>query len=287
MYRDKQVLNTFGKLAAGEFLGANKTPLNDTLKKIASQEALTPSQIEYVAAESNRAVWAQYFAQDKTAAYDFPLADASKVIDELQVKPETSNLNEADLDYLSPPKTTKVASFDPLKAMGYVEENVKTASARKELKHILKGRLEKMASAKERLEEEIMVCKTGIENRELEFIKAARTMILEEPFEERGKAMEKIAEFVRGCDHPRLGRHLMGKLAHVLKRSGLVKEADMKAPEEYISDKLPARIVNGRHALYITIKTLFDQYNDLSALSNRHEIVDSSLPVVREKIREL
>jgi hypothetical protein len=66
-----------------------------------------------------------------------------------------------------------------------------------------------------------------------------------------------------------------------------VKEADLKAPEELISKNSPARIINGRHALYLTIKTLYDQYDLHNTLGHKHEIVDSSLPVIREKIREL
>lgn len=288
MYRDKQVLNTFAKLAADEFLGKNKAALNDTLKKIASQESLTPHQIEYVAGEANRSAWAQLFALDKMAAYNFPLADAKKVIDDLQIKPEGMNMNEADLDYLSPPITTKVANFDPLKAMGFVQENIeKSASAKKEVKYLLQNRMEKLALVKENLEDAITGKLSVIEQTEVKFVKEARTMVLETPFEERGGAVGAIAEFLRGCDRPDYCRTLMGKFSHVLKRQGLVKEADLKAPEEYISDKLPARIINGRHALFVTIKTLFNHYDDLRDLKSRYEIVDSSLPIVKEKIREL
>ena len=85
MYRDKSTLNSFAKIASDEYLGKNQTALNDTLKKIASQEQLTPHQIEYVAAESNKAVWAKLFSMDKIASYDFPLADAKAVIGVLQV----------------------------------------------------------------------------------------------------------------------------------------------------------------------------------------------------------
>lgn len=287
-YRAKETLNTFAKLAADEYLGKNQTPLNATLKKIASQEFLTPFQVEYVAAEANKAVWARLFSLDKTASYDFPLADAKSVLKDLQVKQSGPTLQQTDLDYLSPPTSSKVASFDPMKALGVVEENMtKSAAARKEIKRQLQSRFEKMAAAKEEIERLIMVTATQIENLELSFVKEARALILEQPFSERGAAMDKVAEFLGSFDRLEESRSLIHKLGHVLKRQGLIKESDLKAPDAYISDKLPARVVNGRHSLYITIKTLHDHYDTRSSLSNRYEIVDSSLPVVKEKIREL
>jgi hypothetical protein len=288
VYRDKSTLNSFAKIASDEYLGKNQTALNDTLKKIASQEQLTPHQIEYVAAESNKAVWAKLFSMDKIASYDFPLADAKAVIGDLQVSHKPSEVKAADLDYLSPPTSTKVASFDPMAALGLQEDNIaKTASARKEVKRDLQARLEKLSSAKEELERLMIVESTAIENLETLFVKTSRTMLIEQPLDERGAGMDKVAEFLRGCGKPEHARKLMFKLAHVMQRQGLIKVADLKAPEQYISDKMPARIVNGRHALYVTIKTLFDKYDYRDTLGQRFEIVDSSLPVVKEKIREL
>lgn len=287
-YRDKATLGVFAKLAADEYLGKNQSSLNETLTKIATQEHLSPHQIEFVAAEANKAVWAKLFAMDKTASYDFPLADSKKIIQGLQQTTAPAQVSGADLDYLSPPTSTKSESFDLLAAMGIQKQALdNSATARREIKRELQSRFEKMAMAKEEIERKIMVNETVISNLELEFVKTARTMVLEKPFEERGQAMEKIAEFVGSCGSRDHGRELMKKLAHVLKRQGLMKEADLKAPEQYISDKLPARVINGNHSLYITIKTLYDRYDDRGPLSQKYEIVDSSLPVVKEKIRAL
>jgi RNase P protein component len=287
-YRAKETLNTFAKLAADEYLGKSQTPLNSTLKKIASQEHLTPFQIEYVAAEANKSVWAKLFSMDKTASYDFQLADAKSVLKDLQIKQSGPVVNQSDLDYLNPPTSSKIASFDPMKALGIVEENmVKSAAARKEVKRQLQSRFEKMSAAKEELERLLIVTSSRIEDLELAFVKEARAMIMEQPFSERGAALDKVAQFLVGFDRHEESRVLMKKLSHVLKRQGLIKESDLKAPEEYISDKLPARVVNGRHSLYVTVKTIYDNYDTRNTLGSRYEIVDSSLPVVKEKIREL
>lgn len=287
-YRDKSTLNTFAKIAADEYLGKNQTPLNDTLKKIATQESLTPFQIEYTVAEANKAVWSKLFGMDKTASYDFPLADAKAILGGLQVNQSPSEIKGADLDYLSSPVSTKVASFDPMAAFGVQEDTMqKTAAERKDVKRQLQARFEKLSAAKEEIEMQQMINSTAIENLELKFVKEARNMVLEYPFEHRGEGVEKIAEFLRGCGRAEPARNLMKKLSHIMQRQGLMKTADLKAPEQYISDKLPARIINGRHSLYLTIKTLFDKYDIHNQLGSRYEIVDSSLPVVKEKIREL
>lgn len=287
MYRDKDVLTSFAKIASQEFLGPSQVSLNHSLKKIASQENLTPHQIEFVAAESNRLTWAKLFAADKASSYDFPLAKSAEVIADLQIKPEKNQIVEADLDYLSPPKSTKIASFDPLEAMGFQKEAMDKTAAKKSLKRELQSRFEKMALAKEEIELRILENNTTIENATLSFVKEARTLVLETPDDEKAKTMDKIAEFVASCGNHDQGRKLMHKLATVMRRQGIMKEADLKAPDQYISKNTPARIINGNHGLYITVKTIFERQDLASSLHNRYEIVDSSLPIIQEKIREL
>lgn len=287
-YRDKDVLNSFAKIAVDEYLGRGQAPLNTTLKKIAADENLTPHQIEYIASEANRMTWAKLFAMDKKASYDFPLAESHAVIKDLQIKTQKNEIAEADLDYLSPPKSTKLASFDPLAEMGFVPENIeKSAGARKEIKRELQNRFEKISAAKEEIERLLYVTNTAAENLTEQFVKAARTMVLESPDSEKPATLDKIAEFVSACGEAKRGQDLMRKLSYVIERQGIMKKADLKAPEQYISNKTPARIINGNHSLYITIKTIFEKQDYASNLLNRHEIVDSSLPMIQEKIREL
>jgi hypothetical protein len=286
MYRDKSVLNTFAKLAADEYL-SHGTVLNQALKKIAKDEALTPDQIEYVAGAANQATWAHLFAADKTASYDFPLAKSAEVIKDLQLKTAAPVINDADMDFLSAPKSTKTAAFDPMEAMGFVADGIDKTAEKKELKRVLNHRMEKMAALKEKLNDEFIITRSAIEALEETFVKAARQMVITEEDCDKPAAMEKIAEFVANSGDHDLGRDLMKKLSHVLLRQGIMKQADMKAPAEYISDKVPARHVNGNHALYVTINTLFAKKDYASNILNRYEIVDSSLPQIQEKIRAL
>jgi hypothetical protein len=279
----KDVLNNFAKLAAEGYL-SKKTSLNTSLEKIAKEESLEPHQIEYIAAQANHAVWERLYGMDKKASYDFPVADPNTVIDKLQLKPK-GVIKEASLDYLGAPQS---AGFLEKSASMQLDSVDKTAAEKRDLKRALESRFEKMSNAKEEFDRQIYVLDLKYGEAEKTFIKAARAMIMEEPFTNRGEAMVKIAEFVHSATgDEKLGQDLMKKLAAVVAGQGLVKKADLKAPEEYISAKMPARIVNGRHALYITIKTLKDIRQEYDPLHRGAEIVDSSLPELKEKIRAL
>ena len=291
MYKDKSVLNSFAKIAVDNYFGDNKTQLNDSLKKIASSEELTPVQVQYVAAEANKGVWQKLFGMDKTASYEFPMADAQVVLEGLSIKHTTAKIDVDNQDYQAPPTSEKVASFDPFAALGIVQKDFEknaSVAARKEVKRQLEYRYQKLAQVKEEIYGRQMEVGTLIDNAEREFVKAARELIMQQPLAERGDAFAKIASFVNSTTgKPEYKVNLMRKFAHVLKGQGLIKAADLKAPEEYISESLPAQIINGRHPLYITIKTIMDNYDQHAYLHRQHEIVDSSLPVVKEKIRAL
>lgn len=300
MHLSKDVLNSFAKLAADSYL-TKKTPLNTTLTKIAKDESLEPHQVEYVAATANHAVWEKLHGMDKKASYDFPLADSETIIGKLQTKPKAV-IKEASLDYLSSPKMQKVASVGSLNTPDatktiQLDSLDKIAANKRALKKELQNRFEKCSMAKEEISRKMTVLHSTYELTERDFVKQARTMIMETPFTERGAAMVKVAEFVASAcgqlnqplsaDEILLAQGLMKKLSTVVQKQGLVKTADLKAPEEYIDMKMPAKIINGRHALYITIQTIKNIRKEYEPLSRGYEIVDSSLPELKEKIRGL
>lgn len=283
MVRSKEVLNQLAKIASESYL-SKKVPLNTTLSKIAKEESLAPHQIEYVAAQANHAVWERLYGMHKKASYDFPVADPVLVINQLQVK-SAPVVKQASFDYLTSPGQSHIEKTASIE-LSTVD---KTASRRRALKRELQERHDKMAAAKDELVVKLAALERKIWDEEKSFIKQARTLVMEQPFTERGAAMTKIAEFVRSAseDNESLAKYLMKKLAAVVGGQGLIKQADLKAPEEYIDMKMPAKIVNGRHALYITIKTLKDIRQEYDPLHRGYEIVDSSLPELKEKIRGL
>lgn len=283
-YKAKEVLNSLAKTAADAYLKKGSS-LNDTLKKTASQEGLEPHQVEYVAAEANKMVWAHNYKLDKKAAYDFPLADPNTIIDSSQKKP-VEKVAMADLDYMTPPPSMSKTASDG-NVYGEFKTYITDGMDRRELKHQLQSRFEKLSNAKEEIEARIFLEETKLAALKNVFVKEARELIMQTPFTDRAQAMDKIAEFVRGAGNIAVGRELMSKLAQKIVKDGLVKQADMKAPEEYISETLPARIINGNHSLYITIDTIVKGDSCLGDLKNHQMIVDGSLPVLKEKIRGL
>jgi hypothetical protein len=288
-HKSKEVLHGLAKLASDAFLGKNKTPLNDSITKIAKQEGLNSNQIEIVVAEANRDTWQRTFNEDKKASYDFPIADAPVIIEGLQLKNEGNVIKEAAMDYLTPPTKNHHGLDKHASATINLSTLDSEVAERRKTRLELEKRAAKMVQAKEEIERRIYDTKSSRELFERDFVKQARQLIMEEPFSQRGAALEKIAEFVRSAleDDLTLGQSLMGKLAHVVKHQGLVKEADLKAPDQYISKKLPAKVINGRHILYVTLKTIKDKSASLYDLDRQYKLVDDSLPLVREKIRAL
>ncbi len=290
MSKSKDVLQNLAKIASSAYFGKNKVPLQESLQKIAQAEELTTDQVMYVTAEANKDVWAQLFKLNKEASYNFKPVDPKSLIKELQVK-EASAVSAQSLDYLSAPGHKKEAAADGASIEGYFSrgDDVDNASKRAELKHALNYKIEKMAFAKDQLETDLIILRSQAAKLEADVIKEAHQMVIREDYGMRGQALETVAEFMRGAceNNVELGQRLMSKLSFVLKRQGLVKEADLKAPAEYISETLPARIVNGNHSLYITIDLLAKKEREISDVNRQWLIVDNSLPELKEKIREL
>lgn len=287
MHRSKEVLNQYAKLAAEGYL-TQKTSLNDSLTKVAKDESLEPHQVEYVASQTNHAVWERLYALNKKASYDFPIADANAVINKLQIQPSKGVIKQASLDYMSAP-SRESNGFVEKTAYVNLDSLDKSDASRRSLKAELVQRFEKVSTVKEDFEMKMYALGAKFDEGIKTFVKEARTMIMDKPFEHRGIAMDKIGEFVKAAceEDTSLGKMIMMKLSAVLAGQGLIKKADLKAPEEYISQNMPAQIVNGRHALYITIKTLKDIRQTYDPLHRGYEICDSSLPVLKEKIRAL
>lgn len=283
-YKSKEVLNSLAKIAADGYLKKN-TPMTQTLTKIAEAEGLNTHQVEYVAGEANKMVWASNYQHDKKAAYDFPLADPTAIVSHLQIKP-VEKIAEANLDYSLPPTQLQKQASDK-QVFGEFASGLTDNNDRRTLKHNLQSRYEKLAQARSEAEGDLMILEASINGLDNKFVKEARQMVIQTPFTERSATIEKIAEFIRSTGHVEVGQRLMSKLASKIVKDGLIKEADLKAPEEYISPTLPARIINGNHSLFITIDTIVKQENRYSSLKHQFIICDDTLPVLKEKIREL
>lgn len=278
---------------ANSYFNAGAAP-TETLTKIALSEELVPHQVEVLAAEANKEIHKHKYAsaKDKYFAADFPLADAKLAIKSLQADGGAEKISA-----IMPEPKFKTPEMDLFAAFGVSPETIdKTASVRHELKVAsVKGGL-----LEQKVEDKLTLSKFAAEAAERNFIKTARQyVLLKEASSSRMKALGDLDHFVKSAGMPE-GRIPLAKLAYSLGREGLLsqdhlkkafgyltKQADVKAPEELISEWLPAQVVNGEHPLYITLKTFRDCKNALEDCYNEHKLIHDKLCVVKQKVRAL
>lgn len=271
-----------------------QVPPTETLCKIAQLEELSPSQIEVLASEANKEIHKHKYAsaKDKYFAADFPLADAREAIKSLQADGGGMKMATSMPDPVMADRAP-----DMFKMFG-IDAPVmdKTASLRRELKVAsVRGEL-----LEQKTQDDLIMSKFATEAAENVFIKTARQIVLAaETPTARMKTLGTLDVFVKSAGML-AGREPLAKLAHSLGKEGLIypqhakiaveyftKAADQKAPQELISEWLPAQIVNGEHPLYISLKTFQDCRHNLEDRGDRHKLIQDQLDVVRQKVRAL
>lgn len=280
---------------ASSYLRAGADPTT-TLTKIASVEELQPHQVEALAAEANKAIHQAKYAKatDKYHAADFPLADARRAISQLQL-----DSGEEKVAVELPDPVCKDNNPDPFQMFGVKPETMdKTASVR----HELKTASQKVALVKQKTADALILGKYAADATEKKFIKQARQLVLEgNNSAARMKIIGNIHHFAKCAELDNAARPALAKLAHVLGGEGMLepshvkkavnfflsKEADEKAPQELISEFLQARVANGSHPLYITLKTFNDQCAALNLNTERAQVIDDRNRILQQKIRAL
>lgn len=263
------------KTAGDKFL-KDGTNLNITLAKTASDKALLPDQIEYIAAETNKYVWQTLFSEKKAEHYDFPIADPRKIAESLVDKPST-NLSSFDSDYAAPPafKSTLESELNVKVAEdNSAQEMVKNANVRES-----REKLEKRAY---QLEGKMAHLEMDIPEYELRFVKQACGLLAGQSFDKRAEAYQDLITFMActGVEKKRC-LDLLSKVAYCCTKQGLMeKSAFNEAPEILFDRNVNARVINGNDALYITLKT-FDQ------LESHFVNCKEELAATRDKVQRL
>jgi len=289
-----QHINEWAGEIAGSYLNSGIAP-TETLCKIAQSQELTPHQVSVLAGEANKEIHKHKYAsaEDKYHAADFPLADAKAALGMLQADGGTTKVASQSF----PEPVTNCEGPDMHAMWGVEHETMdKTASIRQDLKVAsIRGSLLEQKCA-----DKAVLAKYAAESAEMKLIKEARQSVLAgESSTERMKILGTLDHFVK-CAGIAEGKLPLAKLAHVLGREGLLtpvhakiaieylsKSADVTAPQELISEWLPAQVVNGEHPLYITLKT-FKDCKDAEHNSGRDwKIIQDQLNVVRQKVRAL
>ena len=278
--KSKEILVAFAKTAAINFT-KNNIPLNDSLSKIARDEGLIPDQVRFLVQETNKQAWADLYKTNKDAAYDFPLADSSAVLDQVKDDFSTKTIKDYDMDYLMQPMA-KVAAT--------VIEKVASTQGRskKEIHRELNQKLEKLAYAKNELRATFLENNTMAESTAELIVKGLKNELLEMPFSKRASTFKKFAAAAYKHVPEEKTLEKMASIQHALEKLGVMeKTAALEAPEEYISKNMPAEIINGNNVLMIRVKTLMNYNRAAQDAFSRMSLVDDTIPQIKEAIREL
>jgi len=288
-------LREWSNSIAASYLNAGVSPTT-SLTKIAQSEELTPDQIKDLAGRANQVIHQHKYAaaKEKYAAADFPHADARTAIASLQTGGATK------LAYSMPAPICDDGGFDTYAMWGIKPDNTDQLIKKASLKHEMKAAHLKLANMKSKTDDQEFLTKVAADAAEAKFVKLARQYALSDSSSaDRMKTLGGISHFAKcaGLD----ARRPLAKLAYVLGGEGkltpahtklalqyfLSKEADCKAPQELISEWLPARVVNGEHPLYITLKTFHDHQARMADHRGRSSLVDDRLQILSQRIRAL
>ena len=285
--RSQDELKNFAKTAASMYVEGEK-PLNDTLTKIAQEESLVPDQLRYVVQEANKESWARLFRMNKEAAYEFPVADADKILSNLQDNYSPTVVKDIDLDYIQPPQIQKEAQMDAFKAFGIEKTAGISKRNRREVVRDLHGKLEKCAYAKNEYYMQNMEQNTFAENTQKSIVTDLKNELLTHKFSNRPKEFGKFAAAAltfRNDD--RMKNRVMGIKEILEDQQVMEKKAALEAPEEYINRDMAATIINGNSEMVIRLKTLMEYDDKAADAFARHAIVSDAIPKIKEAIREL
>jgi len=279
---------------ANSYISSGADP-SESLTKLAQSNDLTPSQIQTLAGEVNKAIHQVKIAstQEKYHAADFPLADAAKIIKGLQ-------LNGGEEKFAYSYKAPIIDAQPDINFFGVEPEAPmsKTASVKYDLK---KGN-EKLALLKSKTQDAEFMNKQATLKAANDFIKVARDLVMDGDREQgKLKILGSIEDFCKQAGMHDVAKPMLAKLASNLTKEGFLlpvtgkkvtdyymsKQADLKAPDELINYNMKARIVNGNHPLFITLKTVKDCQSNLQELRDQTDIIDNKLQITRQYIRAL
>lgn len=282
----------WGKEAAKRYF-EDKTPMTDTIQKIASANGLNPDEVSRVAEFANLEAYGHLLKNaSDNKAFEFPLADVTKITRPAAEK-RASLPSVFSTDYESPldDSLSKVAGVDIFEAMGVPREQEKVASPTaafallERIEHVAQAERDKLSFNMEKSTEDAE-----------EFYRQIKQEFL------GGKAFPEIEKAVKekAADSEKYRGRLLDLLGWVKRRlydegvlldSGRTGDAPSSGEEKkaepveralitdmFESPGVPIQVVNGRHPLFATMDTLVRQFDE--ADKSRHNLI-----ILEDKIR--
>lgn len=287
--KSKTELKGLAKIAADAYISKEKTPLNDSIVKLAKQHDLTPHQVEVVVSEANAEAWKQLFKLEKTASYDFPVADLPSILTTLskEKKDAVTKVASDISDYLKAPvkPICKEASDFKAPEMDAGEREALRRSLQKELT----SHLQALDVLENDLAEETFATMGRLNSSIMELGQQVKVAMLDCYSEkERKEGLLKVAEVIAAEDMPQeLKLRCMNAILDSVEKNMLIKKADLEAPEALLSKNFPGHVINGRSNIAITLKTVKSCDKYLGELRGRHDLIDTSRSAIEERIHVL
>jgi len=281
-----EVLHKLATSAANQYL-EGKTPLNDSIKKLASQYSLNPHQVarvcEMANLETHRALWKTATEKEKVA---FDVADPAKIV---VIRIGSGGTPDAggspSGEFAGPPTSSPATGPSMAQLFGVDPANVHNGLTDVPEKSQLVVILQKTAAEKEEVSDDLIMLAARNESEEKRLY-----WLVKQAFLGEGLSLETMYAAAWQNGFGPIAKDLFPKFASDLHketaRASLVKIA-WKAPEELIDQNLPATIVNGRHPIMISLDTLL-RYRDQEQRFNWHlSRINDRNTITNQRIREL
>jgi hypothetical protein len=284
-------LDLLAKTAARRFIQEN-VPLNDSIKKIATENDLNPNQIERVCEIANiathQALWSKT-AQKESVAFD--LADAKTVI---RVTGNGTNAGGAAAsspcgDYMGPPTGIPAAGPTMTSMLGADPSAVHNGMGPEPEKKRIIIVIQKHAEARKVLHDQLVYKGMELESIEKRAYATIKQHVLgggsfKDVYQAAvGAGFGKIAEEYLPQFEDKLIEEVHGEV-----HRRLVKEAIARAPEDLISSDLGnMTIINGAHPVMISLDTIQRKTGEIKNGLHNLLRIDDEIKIYTQRMREL
>lgn len=274
--------SVFAAQAAKDYL-EKEALLNDSIKKIASDNGLNPEQIKRVCEKANIYVFENMYKGSEDKTFNFPLADATKITAGLQNKPKEI-VKKASLDY------TEI--FDPESLIEKKAEKIEIrkdhtkrlinkiageydieAPLNKKRTQIALGRLK---VAEEELRAQAQKLEWKYTNAHKTIHDSLKQHIL------HGEEPSYIEPIVKHAINSPIAKKILNEEEIQLKKSNILKKAQSLTGGEIVR-----KTINFTHPFFEAFRTIEKAAQDLKINIEKQGKIKKMIDMVKTKIKEL
>lgn len=274
--------------AADAFLSGG-TPLNDTIRKIASRESLNREKVARVVEAANQRVFLKTFDVAPDKCFSFKVADVAEVV------PPTAAPAGVEMARVTPAPTQKTAGLQKT-ASQWLQERSENGTPLQVANDVY----EKAVLAVELFREKAIIAHDKHVAAATAFAKIAQDMVSMEDytFEEicetavaiRPAYAKKIATILKGAaihmgTNFKLPESVMAAATMKKTAGGPVDPGEHDIVTQMSCGGMPVEVINGGHKLMIALDTLIAQDTEADRANKNLWTVDDNVKYLRREIR--